>query len=394
MRNAITFVCILSLLFLVAVQFTFGQTRARRVEQTMPEPPPSSSPADQTRRPEGQKGDGRRSREKEAQEKVDVIRVNTTLVTVPLTVLDRNGRYIPDLQKEDFQVYEEGIEQEIAYFATVEKAVTVVLMIDTSSSTWSKLDQIKDAAKAFVGQLKVDDQVMVVSFARGLTIKCEPTADRQKIRKAIEGTSKGLSTHLYDAMKKLMEKHLNHIEGRKALVLFTDGVDATSNDATYESTVHGAQELDALIYSIRYDTYDPASDTGGSQVPQSSVRLPSILRRLPLPTIGIGSGSGGSGSSKADYARGEKYLHELAESTGGRVYEAGKSLTNLRDAFSRIAEELGRQYMLGYYPRKKQGTGERRKISVRVNRSDVAVRARQSYVYKSSSGGKPNTEPM
>ena len=74
---------------------------------------------------------------------------------------------------------------------------------------------------------------------------CRPA----EIRKAIEGTGKGLSTHLYDAMSKLMQKHLNHIEGRKALVLFTDGVDATSNDATYESTVHGAQELDALIYS-------------------------------------------------------------------------------------------------------------------------------------------------
>src|SRR6266550_866937 len=382
LRNATNSICFFSLLFLV--QLTFAQTRPRRAEQAIPEPSPLSSPAER-RNPERQKGNDLPSSMKEDQE-VDVIRVNTTLVTVPVSVRDRAGRYIPDLQKEDFQVYEEGIEQEIAYFATVEKAVTVVLMIDTSASTWSRLSQIKDAAKAFVEELRADDQVMVVSFARGLTIKCEPTSDRQKIRKAIDGTGRGLSTHLYDAMNKLMEKHLNHIEGRKALVLFTDGVDATSNDATYESTLHDAQELDALIYPIRYDTYDPANDKGGSSAPPSSVRLPGILRKIPLPTIGSSSGGGGgAGSSRADYDRGESYLHELAESTGGRVYEAGKNLNYLRDAFSQIAEELGRQYTLGYYPRKKEGSGERRKIKVRVNKSEVVVRARDSYIYKGPS---------
>ena len=232
---------------------------------------------------------------------------------------------------------------------------------------------------------------MVVSFAMGLTIKCQPTTDRQKIHKAIDGTGKGLSTHLYDAMSKLMQKHLNRIDGRKAVVLFTDGVDATSNDATYEGTVHTAQELDALIYPIRYDTYDPAGDTGGGlSLPQSGMRLPSILRKIPMPSIGGGSSGGGAGSSKADYLLGESYLKDLAESTGGRVFEAGKNLTYLRVAFSQIAEELGRQYTIGYYPKKKDGSGERRQIKVRVNKPDVAVRARGSYVYKSLPAPKPN----
>ncbi|CAN5749380.1 hypothetical protein BH18ACI4_BH18ACI4_05300 [soil metagenome] len=396
MRNLTTVVCLLSWLCLVAVQPAFAQTRARRVEQTIPAAQPSSSPSAQSSGSQTQEDDRRSSNEKDDQTVVDVIRVNTTLVTVPVNVLDRDGRYIPDLQKEDFHVYEEGVEQELAYFATAEKAVTVILMIDTSASTWSKLDQIKDAAWAFVEQLRAEDQVMVVSFGRGLTIKCEATADRQKIRKAIKGTGKGLSTHLYDAMNKLMQKHIDRIEGRKALILFTDGVDATSNDATYESTVQGAQELDALIYSIRYDTYDPSNDAGGSSAPQPRLRLPSIFGKIPLPTIGSGGG-GGAGSSRADYARGEAYLHDLSESTGGRVFEAGRSLTYLRDAFSQIAEELGHQYTLGYYPRKKEGFGERRRIRVRVHGSDVAVRSRKSYVYKEStvagSSGSTNDEP-
>jgi VWFA-related protein len=367
MRNVPTAVCLLALVFLTAIQLVFAQTRARRVEQSTPQSQPSSSPTAQ--RPA-------------STEEVDVIRIDTTLVTVPVSVLDRNGMYIPDLQKEDFRIYEEGVEQQLSYFAAIDQAVTVVLMIDTSSSTWSKLDQIKDAASAFVAELNENDRVMIVSFASGLTVKCEPTVDRGKIRKAIEGTGKGLSTHLYDAMSKLMQKHLNRIEGRKALVLFTDGVDATSNDATYESTVHTAEELDTTIYAIRYDTYDPAADTGGSSSPQSSVRLPSIFRKIPLPiTIGSGGG-GGAGSSKADYDRGESYLHRLAEATGGRVYEASKDLTYLRDAFSHIARELSRQYTLGYYPKIREGSGGRRKIKVRVNRPDVVIRARDSYIYK------------
>jgi Ca-activated chloride channel homolog len=380
-----TFILLLSLLTTTA-QVVSPQTRPRSVGQTAPSPSPSP-PADVERpEPESKSAESRRSTvepasKEGAQEKLDVVRIDTTLVTVPVTVLDRNGRFIPDLQKQDFHIYEDGIEQEIAYFAPTETPFTVVLMLDTSASTWSKLGQIKDAAKSFVTQLRPDDQVMVISFGMGVKVECQPTSNRQKIRKEIDGTSRGLSTHLYDAMEKLMRKYLSPIQGRKAVVLFTDGVDATSNHASYQSTVHAAEELDALIYPIRYDTYDPANDTGGLTLPQSSSRLPSILRKIPLPLPTIGSG-GGAGSSRADYDRGERYLHDLAELTGGRVYEASKDLNDLEAAFIQIADELGRQYSIGYYPQRKGQIGERRHIRVRVTRTDVAVRSRDSYVYK------------
>jgi VWFA-related protein len=361
-----------------------SQTRPRRVEpgakesaQSKPSPPKAKeNPA--LEQPPQEVGPD------------DVLRVETTLVTVPVSVTDRNGRYIADLSKEDFRIYEDGVEQEVAYFAAVEKPFTVILVLDTSSSVWSKLSQIKKAAQAFVEQLRPDDQVMVTTFARGLTIKCRATNDRQKIRAAIDDTGRGLSTHLYDAMDKLMRKELSGLQGRKAIVLFTDGVDAKSSDATYKSTVHLAEELDALIYPIRYDTYDAATDAaiGASKpAPQGGRGLPSILGRipLPLPTIG-GGGGGGNGSSRADYELGERYLHELAEMTGGRVYEANRDLSYLQDAFSHIAEELRRQYSLGYYPKQTARTGERRRIRVSVSRADVAVRARQSYIYKESGG--------
>lgn len=408
---------VISLLLFLSVSSTLvatAQTRARRVEQTVPAPsssgtnnPPAnagdtaSPPKSVPNAPSGTPAanEARAPLPAGAQEEVgegEVVHVSTTLVTVPVSVMDRNGRYIADLSKEDFRLFENGVEQQVAYFAAVERPFTVVLMLDTSASTWSKLGQIRDAATAFVEQLRLDDQVMVVSFARGLTIKCEATTDREKIRKAIQGTGRGLSTHLYDAMEKLMSKHLKGIQGRKAVVLFTDGVDASSNHATYESSVHTAEELDALIYPILYDTYDPKSDHGNAPSPRTTSGLPSIFRKIPLPlpipTQGSGTGgSGGTGSSRSDYDRGERYLHDLADLTGGRVYEARRDLSYLRAAFSDIAEELRRQYSLGYYPRQMAQPGERRGIKVRVNRTDLAVRARDSYIYQPSTPAPGST---
>ena len=367
----------LSVLFLVTNPAVFGQTRPRLVEQPTPSLP---NELDQKAQPAANN-----SQNASEPQETDVLRIDTTLVAVPVSVRDRSGRFIADLEREDFQIYENGIEQKVAYFATVDMPFTVVLVLDTSTSIWSKLGQIRDAAKVFVDQLRPDDQVMVVEFGMGLKVRCEPTSDRGKIRKAINGTDRGLSTHLYDAMQKVMKKYLDRIKGRKAIVLFTDGVDATSNSATYESNLRIAEEVDALIYSIRYDTYDPSIDTG---VPsQPPFRLPGILRKIPLPIPSIGgssSGGGGAGSTRADYDRGERYLQQLAELTGGQVYEANKDLSYLRDAFSQIAAELSRQYSIGYYPMKKGAAGERRQIKVRVSRPDVALRARGSYVFKAN----------
>ena len=366
-----------------------AQTRSRRVLQTEPnqsQSPPTAQNAPQVT-PKSADATGTKTTEEEIAEG-EVLRVNTTLVTVPATVMDRNGRYIADLSEEDFRIFENGVEQKVAYFAAVEKPFTVVLMLDTSASTWSKLGKIRDAAVAFVDQLRPEDQVMVVSFARGLTIKCDVTGDRKKIRNAIRDTGRGLSTHLYDAMEKVMQKHLNRIKGRKAVVLFTDGVDATSNDATYESTVRTAEELDALIYPILYDTFDPNAASGGSSAPPASSRLPGILGRLPfpfpIPTQGGGTTSGGAGSSRADYDRGEQYLRDLAKLTGGRLYEASRDLSYLQTAFSNIAEELRRQYSLGYYANQSARSGDRLRIKVQVSRPDVVVRARDSYIYQST----------
>ncbi|MGH9902632.1 MAG: VWA domain-containing protein, partial [Pyrinomonadaceae bacterium] len=300
----------------------------------------------------------------------EVVRVNTTLVTIPVSITDRDGRYIPDLRKEDFRIYEDGAEQEVAYFAAVDKPFTVALVLDTSNSTAFKLEDIQDAAIAFVNQLRPDDRVMVVSFDDEVRILAEATSDRYALQRAIRRTRTGGGTRLYDAVDLVIKQRFSRIEGRKAIVLFTDGVDTTSRRASYQSTVRDAEEIDALIYPVQYDTYDDQADTGSSW---PSSRLPPIIlgrRRWPLPIPfplpgggggRRGGGGGGGGSSRADYELAGRYLRDLADRTGGRLHEA-YNLRYLSQSFAAIAEELRRQYSLGYYPSTQARAGERRRI--------------------------------
>jgi len=326
----------------------------------------------------------------------DVVRINTALVTVPVSVYDRQGRFVPDLRREDFHVFEDGVEQPISYFEPTEKPFTVALLLDMSASTRFHLWQIKEAAIAFAKQLRPQDRVLVVTFSDEVLLLTEATNDGQVIDAVIETNAQpGSSTRLYDAVDLVINERLNKIQGRKAIVLFTDGVDTSSYMASYESTLREAEELDALIYPIQYDTTDYArvmqgAGSGSVVSTQSNWPFPgssTSSRVIYDPTL---NGQPAPGTSKADYERADKYLHSMAESTGGRLYQANDQ-NQLAQAFSRIAEELRRQYSIGYYPQAQTDKdNERRGINVKVRRPDVAVKARNSYVRRT---GQTNPKP-
>lgn len=292
------------------------------------------------------------------------VRVETTLVTIPVSVFDRNGLYIPNLRQSDFKIFEDGKEQEIAYFGTSEKPFTVILLIDTSPSTEYKIDEIRAAATAFVDQLKPQDRVMVIEFDANVHVLTEPTSDRQLIYKGIRKADFGGGTSLYDAVNFSLKKRLSQIEGRKAIVLFTDGVDTTSSKANYDSTLGVAEESDALIFPIYYNTF--FDNRGGI----SSNPFPDPIFGSQIPR----------GTRAEDYALGKKYLEELADYTGGRVFRPEATPGGLTAAFEGIAEELRRQYQIGYIPTDDGKTGQRKQIKVRVDRPNLVIRARDSYV--------------
>jgi Ca-activated chloride channel homolog len=322
-------------------------------------------------------------------EENDIVRVDTMLVTVPVSVLDRQGRFIPGLKREDFTLLENGEQQPIAYFETAEKPFTVALLLDTSASTRFHLDEIKEAATAFAKQLRPQDRVLVVTFNSEVLLLTEATNDVNLMEAAIqEFANTGTATRLYDAVDLTIQERLNRIKGRKAIVLFTDGVDTASQQATYRSTLDQIQELDALIYPIQYDTTDylQAMQGAGSVTVTTTQRGPlGITTSRQTYNAPLNGGVPLPGTTKADYERADQYLHALADRTGGRLYQANDT-RQLADAFSRIAEELRRQYTLGYYPTSTNiADGEERQIRVRVRQPNLAVKARNSYVKSSAS---------
>jgi len=305
----------------------------------------------------------------------EVVNVETDLITIPVSVFDRDGLYIPGLKQDDFKIFEDGKEQEIAYFGTSDKPFTVILLLDTSGSFLNVIDDVQNAAIAFVEQLKPQDNVMVIEFAGNIHVLTESTNDRDRIRKAIRNADVGSGTSLYDAVDNSLRKRLSKVEGRKAIVLFTDGVDTTSSKSTYDKTIDMAEESDCLIFPIYYNTF--------FQLPrQSGIGFPGNMGGMRPPP----------GESAEEYAVGKKYLEELATYTGGRVFRPEATPGGLTAAFEGIAEELRRQYNIGYIPNEEGKPGQRKQIKVRVDRPNLVLRARDSYIV-GAAAGKPKTEP-
>jgi VWFA-related protein len=406
MRKFFVYLSLLSLLS-TTVSIGFGQGRPRRVgtsttsapQTTTPSKPPVLGGANNPgNRPSQTQQNDQAADAPEEVDAGDIVRINSTLVTIPVSVMDRDGRYVPNLQKEEFRIWEDGVEQDVAFFQSVDKPFSVVLMLDTSPSTQFRLEDIQDAAISFVNQLRSDDKVMVVSFNDDIKILSEFTTDRNKLQRAIQRSKTDDGTRLYDAVDMVINQQLSRIQGRKAIVLFTDGVDTTSRRSTFENNITDAQELDALIYPVQYNTQSDMNviiNQPPTQIDIFGQILGGIFgggRRRNNRRNGGGYPGGGypgggyppSGpSTRGDYEFANRYLMELANATGGREYQAD-SLQNMSAAFANVAEELRRQYSIGYYPKRPPQPGQRRQIRVRARQPNLAVRARDSYIFNPS----------
>jgi len=321
----------------------------------------------------------------------DVLKISTDLVSFPVSVLDRRGRYVFDLKRDEFQIFEDGKPQELTFFANTEQPFTVVLLLDISLSTKFQISEIQRAAIAFVNQLRPQDKVMVVAFAEEVYILTEFTSDRDQLKRAIRTTKFRSGTSLYDAFDFAINQRLQKMNGRKAIVLFTDGVDTTSKKSYLGENLRAADELDALIFPIQYDTYGDVKRMDRLGTIDAPQKGPQTGGPLPLPEVIIdddppdASQNGkpqedtkNPGTSAKDYKTAQDYLAALADRTGGRV-EKADTLYDLEGAFGRIAQELRQQYSIGYYPPDIERTGTQRKIKVKVTRPNLVVKARETY---------------
>jgi VWFA-related protein len=366
MKNGLVLLFILSALSLSASSSTGGQPFSSLKPVAAPTPAPSRQPpvldkSESVSKPEP--APAPTPGEPQEIDEEGTVRVSTQLVTVPVSVMDRDTRYIADLTREEFRIYEDGAEQELAFFASTEKPFTVVLMLDVSDSAIFRLDEVKEEAIAFTDQLRADDRAIVVAFDRQVNILTEATCDKEALRQAIRSVVVGKGTSLYNALDMTLKQVLSGVEGRKAIVLFTDGVDTSSMGATFESNLRDAAESDSLIYTVQYEL-----SPEGKQYDAQSPGMHGAGTRVN--EIGI--------VGRIQRINANKYLSLLPEKTGGKHFLAG-TVQSLGKSFAAIAEELRHQYSLGYYPKTPTQTGQQRRIKVRVTRPRLIVRARTSY---------------
>jgi Ca-activated chloride channel homolog len=307
----------------------------------------------------------------------DVVRVDTTLVTLPIRVTNRQGGVVYGLKPEQFRVFENGVEQEIAYFEapasvdnfiSVPKPLTVALMLDISDSTQFKLQKIQSTALAFLDLLRPADRVMVISFDRQINVLTEETADRTVLKQAILSIRTGGGTTLYGALEEVISRRLSRAQGRKAIVLLTDGVDTASKQESFESSIRAAETSDVTIFPVQYPTYADFSDNPSREAygVGSFGALSHVTMNGELASVA--------------YNRGNRYLRLLADKTAGR-FQFADSANKLARSFASIATQLREQYTIAYYPKSK--VEERRAIKVRTVMPNVNVRTRQSYIYRS-----------
>lgn len=305
----------------------------------------------------------------------NIIRVETDLVIIPARVSSRDGRPVVNLKREEFKIYENGVEQQLEYFSDEEQPFTVALVLDMSYSSVFKLKEIQNAALRFVGnQLRPRDRVMIVSINERVTVLCEPTNNRSALKLAIESTKIASGTSFFTALDLVLNEKLNSVAGRKAIVVFSDGVDTTSRAVKPEKILNDIAEGagDTLVFPIQYDTFGDVQKTKKetAQIFYDDDDRPYTIEAPPV-----------RGERREDYRRADEFLKQFAEISGGRVYRVSSS-TNLSDAFANIADELRKTYSLGYYPSGERGNGEKYAVKVRVYRPNLIVRARSNYVWR------------
>jgi VWFA-related protein len=343
------------------------------------------------------------------QDSGQTLKIDTTLVSVPVIVSDRQGRYIAGLRASDFTLYEDRVKQSIVFFADIEEPINVALLLDTSKSTMWALDDIKKTAQDFVRQLRPQDRAMIVSFDRDTFALCELTSDRKTLERAIGNAQIGerFGTKLRDAVAAVMNEEFRGVKGRKAIVLLTDGKDHGS-EVSEQTLMESAAEADTLIYSVFYRSLPPWLDRD-QQSPRGRWGIPGRgLEGRPITGLRDGifmqAARFTEPSQRPDRDRRRRrraerieerneeamdFLRRLSEVSAGRYFSS--EVSDLKQTFGQIVEELRHQYQLGFYPQDHPpGSIHTIKVEVGIEgaRTDVVVRSRRSYRV----AGEPRSE--
>ena len=340
------------------VQIGAGQTPAapKLISHSLPQHNPAPQP-EQPAADSGQPPAGRNL------QRDPTYRVSVDWVLLNVSVRDRvSNRSMTGLRREDFVVYEDGVEQKVEYLEKTEVPSNLLLLLDVSGSTEWYLHLIKSASIDFTRQIKEYDRIAVAAFNTRVQLLQDFTSERDRVSRAIDSIRSGGGTSFYDALDTCAREYMRNVDGRKAIVVFTDGVDnlldaGEGSRISFDSLFAGVQELDPIIYPIFLDTgVEQGTMTGGR-----------------------------SGRSAHEQAR--EQLQMIADQTGGRMYSP-RRVQDLRGVYSEIADDLRVQYRVGYSPTNTAHDGSWRSVRVKIrNKPDAVARTRKGYY--SRPAGRP-----
>src|SRR6202521_5467364 len=362
----------------------------------------------------------------QAQDSAATIAVDVKVVTLPVTVRDKHGKIVRDLAKDDFALQEDGRPQTIKYFSQdANLPLTLGLLVDTRRSKTNVFEGERNASRSFLDQMLVQpkDKAFLIHFDREVELLQDLTSSREKLQAALEllktpsdhersndpndsdnsrtgsgsGSHHGGGTQLYDAVFLASNELMKKQQGRKALIILTDGVDRGSK-TSLESAIESAQRADTVVYTIyfadphREDRNDDQKRGGGmgrgggGWPGGGGVGWPGGGGGWPGGGGGSPGGGGGRGGRNGgqrpnEGARaqdGKKTLDRVSEETGGGFLDVSKKQT-VGEIYSSIAEELRTQYTMGYTPDKDSAASGYHHVTLAVKGKDLTVQTREGY---------------
>lgn len=337
--------------------------RARLVTQQQsspsgPTPTPTPTPTPATASPEAE----------QEIDPDDVISVDTTEILLPVTVRDRDAQLVSGLTRNDFRVFEDGIDQPLSDFSLRQVPVDVVLMVDASSSVANNLDDFRKAAEGFAAHLEADDRLSLIQFDDRVLLLQDWTRSLVQLRRALRRLTPGMFTRFNDALLLASRDQMPRRNARHAIIVLTDGIDS-GRGTTFDIALRAALQSQTTVYVVSNSEIERAKKQA-----ELSTLLTGSESSLRFNELKIGDLRQGLAALEAS----ERNLDQLTSATGGRLYKPG-SFNDLEKTYAEVAEELRHQYAIYYSPLNRKRDGGFRRVKVETRNPELRVSARIGY---------------
>jgi VWFA-related protein len=351
LRCLVVTLCLVASVLFFDLLGTGHAQRARLVNPTPAEqkpatstPTPSPTPAEQEIDPD------------------DVISVETTEILLPVTVRDANGELVPDLTRNDFHVFEDGIDQPLSDFSLRQ------VPVDASSSVSNNLDDFGRAAEGFASHLAIEDRISLIQFDDRVLLLQDWTKSLVQLKRALKRVAPGMFTRFNDALLLAARDQMPRSNARHAIIVLTDGIDS-GRGTTFESALRAALQSQTTVYIVSNSEIERARKQAELSDLKSGTDSSVRFNEIKINDLRLGLEA---------LAASEVNMAQLTNTTGGRLYKPS-SFSDLEKTYAEVADELRHQYALYYSPLNRKRDGAFRRVKVETRNPSQRVSARIGY---------------